>query len=1031
MDSDGERRAIVSGMMQKPAANKASGGLSREGKITALRLLKNFYDDEIFTLLVKEFYNNSDMGVSEAAISASGSLGNEIAIPHLYQIIEREQKTKRITAIQALAGIRAPSSVGMLIKYFNHFPEEEVRSEVLRAINIIAPSGLQVLELNQAVYLDAKQAETVRQVASESLVETEKFALLKETLPKAPAGIQQAALMKMLQSGSQEVFNLDERALSPAALGTYLCLHTLKAKNPQANQVLETLQKSSRQTVHSFLSCLSQFQGRLRFPTRVFRLLLIGPYIDAETEALIGDFLKKVVVEVKDASPHLLSEFSVVASAHLDNVFAKVRKNYISLKGITNREVLLATVFSTLLEKYATPPLLADLIAYFKDDKLTARTPPLAQVRSLLSSAPKEDLNRFEACIPLFAYTEKKDKLLVLSQLSKVDLNRSFYLRRLNRLIRVAGALEIRSASKRIQEILDFARAERIHFLEETSVVTLCQLLTRSIIEQSREYFREPGKNIRSLNGYIRGARFIPPRIMIGPLTQVLMVPSLNPQSRALVVETLESMEEAREKKTGLVESKKLLSPLLKVMDMKEVDDALKLRVGDILCRNIDPSIGHQATDLTSHALPAGRKAGIRLLKAISTQSEGAISDVVTSRLYRLLEDADKGVRVESLLALLAIGDDYAAQVLKDFVQAGDEQVVADVLAAISPPISRETFAVVLAAIRLDSLAVQEGLRKLLPELSQGGFAEEIRQHLVAALSVVPGGQSQTESAAAMPIAPLESTLGQDKVEFKFKREHTQVFTVFFIDIAGYTEKSTMVDMSILLKIIKAFEEIVTSTITEKRGSIVKKMGDGILAVFKQPLNAAVAALEVQRKIRDYSAVRVEQEKFQARIGLNTGPVIRRDNDVFGEHVNVASRMQGVAGKGEVVLTQATFDEVHDYVRCTNGGKVDVKGIGPTMIYYAKEITVDLSAIAGTKGEKGEGGALRDASLEKLQESMFVPSFRAPPGKGGQNAELISQLEAVFSDMSRKIEDVARDYHDEYEVKKFLQDKWNALIEGL
>ena len=130
-----------------------------------------------------------------------------------------------------------------------------------------------------------------------------------------------------------------------------------------------------------------------------------------------------------------------------------------------------------------------------------------------------------------------------------MDLNRPFFLRRLNRLIRVAGALEIRSASKRIQDILDFARAERIHFLEETSVVTLCQLLTRSIIEQSREYFKEPGKNIRSLNGYIRGARFIPPRIMIGPLTQVLLVPSLNTQSRALAVETFESMEDGGVKK--------------------------------------------------------------------------------------------------------------------------------------------------------------------------------------------------------------------------------------------------------------------------------------------------------------------------------------------------------------------------------------------------------------------------------------------------------------------------------------------------
>ena len=1008
--------------MKEPAQVKAGGGLGREGKITALGLMKNFYDEEIFTLLAREFYD-SDMGVSETAIAASGSLGNEIAISRLYQIIEQGKKSQRIAAIRALAGIRAPSSVEQLIKYFNHFPEEEIRAEVLRAINTIAPSSQPVAALNQAVYSDQKQGETVRQVAAESLVDAEMYALLRDTLPRVSAGVQQAALVKMLQSGSLEVFDLDVSTLSPTALGVYLCLHTMKSKSTQPAFVLETLQKSSRQTVYSFLQSLSQFQGRLRYPTRVFRLLLICPYNDRETEALIGDFLKKVVTEVKNASPHLLSEFSVVASSQLDTVFAnKVLKNYISLRGITNKEVLLATIFATLMEKYAKPTLLADVQAFFKDEGFTARTPPLAQVRNLLSSAPREDLNRFEACIPLFTYTEKKDRMQVASQLAKVDLNRPFFLRRLNRLIRVAGALEIRSASKKIQEILDFARVEKIHFLEETSVVTLCQLLTRSIIEQSREYFREPAKNIRSLNGYIRGARFIPARIMIGPLIQVLLVPSLNPQSRALVVESLEAMD--------LSSSQKALAPLLKILDMKEVDDALKLRVGDLLCRTADPSMMHQAMDLTAHAAPAARKVGARLLRAASVRSESTSSEEVTGRLYKLLEDKDKSVRVESLQALLAIGDDYAPEVLNnDYIQAGDHAVVAEVLASLPKTLSHETFEVVLKAIRLDSTLVQQALRKLLAELSQGEQSDEIKRYMAAALTLVPGGPTgpQTAAAVLMSAAPVESALSQGKTEFKFKREHMQKMTVFFIDIAGYTEKSQSVDNSTLIKIIKAFEEIVTSTVTEWGGTIVKKMGDGILAVFMQPVRAVKAALEVQRKIHEHSSVRVEQEKFQVRVGLNTGKVIRRDNDVFGDVVNVASRMQGVAAKGDVVLTKATYEEIKDCVNCTDGGKVQVKGIkDPIMAYYAKEMTVDLNAIA----EDAAGKESQDASLQKLKESMFVPRFEAPAGLSNRSS-LVSQLKSVFSDMSRDIEDMAADYHEQYYYKKLLQDRWNSLLKSL
>src|SRR5208283_3863321 len=87
----------------------APSTLSKDAKITALTLLKNYYDEETFTLLVKEIYN-ADLGISEAAIRSSGSLGNEIAIPHLYQIVERGKKSQRVIAIQSLMAIRAPSS---------------------------------------------------------------------------------------------------------------------------------------------------------------------------------------------------------------------------------------------------------------------------------------------------------------------------------------------------------------------------------------------------------------------------------------------------------------------------------------------------------------------------------------------------------------------------------------------------------------------------------------------------------------------------------------------------------------------------------------------------------------------------------------------------------------------------------------------------------------------------------------------------------------------------------------------------------
>ena len=203
----------------------------------------------------------------------------------------------------------------------------------------------------------------------------------------------------------------------------------------------------------------------------------------------------------------------------------------------------------------------------------------------------------------------------------------------------------------------------------------------------------------------------------------------------------------------------------------------------------------------------------------------------------------------------------------------------------------------------------------------------------------------------------------------------------------------------------------------------MKKMGDGILAVFKQPVNAVISALRVQARIAEYNSVRVEQDKFRVRIGLNTGKVIRKDGDVFGPVVNVASRMQSAADPGDILLTESTFSEVKDYVRCMELGKIQVKGVKEAITAYSpEELTVDIGGVTAD----GEGAAA-DTPMEKLKQSAFVPEFRVPAGLAG-GREVADFLQGLFSDIVKAIEEVASDYHDEYEFKKYLQERWIELL---
>ena len=299
---------------------------------------------------------------------------------------------------------------------------------------------------------------------------------------------------------------------------------------------------------------------------------------------------------------------------------------------------------------------------------------------------------------------------------------------------------------------------------------------------------------------------------------------------------------------------------------------------------------------------------------------------------------------------------------------------------------------------------------------------KNIRRTNEFAVNLVDEAIANAMLAAGQELPDTESTLAQAKLEFKFNRESRQNLTVFFIDIVNYTEKTTRLGPSEMMKLIKSFEDLVGEAVEEYQGRVVKKMGDGILASFKLPAAAAAAALRVQKKLGEFSSMKVGYEKMEARIGLNSGMVTRRGKDIFGDVVNVASRMQSAATPGDILLTEDTFKEIRSYVKCTELGKIKVKGItDPITAYSALDLIADPSKVI-TPGV--------EPRLEQLKESIFVPTFTVPAA-ATDNEKLTGLLKEIFSEVSRAVEELAADYHDEYEFKKYLQEKWNALMESL
>jgi adenylate cyclase len=127
-------------------------------------------------------------------------------------------------------------------------------------------------------------------------------------------------------------------------------------------------------------------------------------------------------------------------------------------------------------------------------------------------------------------------------------------------------------------------------------------------------------------------------------------------------------------------------------------------------------------------------------------------------------------------------------------------------------------------------------------------------------------------------------------------------------DVAGYSRLMGADEEGTLSALRAHRREIFDPKIAEYRGRIVKTTGDGLLVEYASVVDAIRCALEVQRGLGARNAPVPQEQRLEFRIGINVGDVIIEDNDIFGDGVNVAARLEGIAKPGCVVVSANARD---------------------------------------------------------------------------------------------------------------------------
>jgi class 3 adenylate cyclase len=129
-------------------------------------------------------------------------------------------------------------------------------------------------------------------------------------------------------------------------------------------------------------------------------------------------------------------------------------------------------------------------------------------------------------------------------------------------------------------------------------------------------------------------------------------------------------------------------------------------------------------------------------------------------------------------------------------------------------------------------------------------------------------------------------------------------------DVVGYSRLMEVDEARTLARLKCHRDEFVNPTIAEHHGRIVKLMGDGMLVEFASAVDAVHCAIALQDGMANREAGVPEEQRTLFRIGVNMGDVVFDEGDIFGDGVNVAARLEGMADPGGVLISQSVRDSV-------------------------------------------------------------------------------------------------------------------------
>ncbi len=972
-----------------------------------------------FDLLHKDLFD-SRPEVVLSALKAIAHFGHPSSARFVARLISNKDRTIRSEAIRYLGSLKLPAVVKLLSDLYKTSRDDEVRCEALRALATAAPTNPEVLATVRAQASSQLASSNLRSTAAVLFVKLAGADKLPEVLAAAPSGVVDRVLASaqedpMLAAAVVQHGPAWYDRFTPENRKLLVDLATGREEPEAGSTILRGIDDDDPEVRSSSYRAL----GRSNIDAA--RLTAVAERLFDHTESTYS--LEEEVVAAIDRLEGASEGQSIsIAPTTLNRIRHSSVELFHSLSAKENRTGSDTIELGWLIlhsreymEYYASQEFRQALVHYLKGGSYHTMDKILAMLKRSAERVEVRHFDGYRALGEIIKNPKRPGMALITRDLSIAKLGKREPFGRLIRNLRImrlastAGSETIELATR----IFTWAKEEKLFRLAEAALYCLAKFAPDQATAFCRTLLSLPIESKILSIAAIHLSAGLGGELFVNEVEKLLR-DSTDSHILLNLLDAIPAM--------GLTNNPQVVKSAL-VLLRGGIDSEVVRQDARLISSSNAPNLFENITAGYERLDSWRQKLVLEAVDRIVEEKRATNREGMAEFLYKILRDRASTLRGRAAVLLWKLGDDFALKVLDRFLRTGEVDRRIEIVKGLKGHINKPLASSLLSLLDIEHAGLQEALRETLEAVTDESTKEYIRRQLT------DGGTSETEADLdASEAGDLDAGIVSEKDAFRFEHEFTKELAIMFTDIQGYSAKAQNLTEMQVNSLIQDYEAILLPTVETHRGKLIKRMGDGHMFVFESALDAGLAALRMQKALKRFNSYREELMRVVVRAGIHYGQVVERGGDVFGNNVNIASRLESSAKGGSALVSQAVWERWEGRIHARELGKITVKNITePISVYEPYEIQIDLPAEldplqARRAAQNSHFQSVRQRGAEEEDYSTTPKTINVDPGA-------VRYLSGVFTRLDELCVRIERGELPPPALREELGKSWNRFQE--